>query len=127
MRMDFRFNSPKLKDRRRELRKNHTESEKLLWEQLRNKRCNGLKFWRQYSVGGYILDFYCPQYRLAIELDGVQHAKPEHRSYDEERTRYLESHNVRVLRFWNNEVKNYLESVLQKIYETTSEQSPLLD
>jgi len=66
----FIRNNPKLKTRRKKLRQNQTEAEKLLWSQLRNKRFYGVKFFRQYSIGHYILDFYSPAFRLAIELDG---------------------------------------------------------
>ncbi len=121
----FRFNSSKLKDRRKNLRKNSTDLENILWQRIRNKQISGFKFWRQYSVGAYILDFYCPQKRLAIELDGGQHGNPDNVDYDNERTKYLNMYNIKVLRFWNNEILNNLENVLQKINEELN--PPLLD
>ncbi len=97
----------------RELRTHQTDAEGLLWEVLRAKRFFGLKFRRQHSVGRYILDFYCPEKKLNIELDGGQHA--EQQAYDTERTKCLEQEGIRVLRFWNNEVLQETEAVLEAI------------
>ena len=96
----------------RYLRKEETEAEKILWEELRNKKL-GVKFRRQHPLDKFILDFYAPTIRLAIELDGSSHK--ENQAYDKERTRYLESKNITVLRFWNSETENNLEEVLVKI------------
>jgi len=71
-----------------------------------------MKFFRQYSVGRYILDFYCPAVRLAIEVDGSQHIENVH---DATRTEFLRKENISVLRFWNNEVLRNLSGVYQKI------------
>jgi very-short-patch-repair endonuclease len=111
----FIRNNPKLKPRRRELRCNQTDTEKILWERLRNKRFYGIKFYRQYSMGMYIIDFYCPTMKLAIELDGGQHADDENREYDEERSDYLRANGIEVIRFWNNEVLQNIDGVLIKI------------
>ena len=113
--MRFLKNDPTLKDRRRELRHNQTDAEKALWAQVRNKQFFGLKFFRQYSVGAYILDFYCPEKKLAVELDGGQHNLSEGREYDAERTAYLNSHGIEVVRFWNNEVLCEMEGVLKSL------------
>ena len=110
-------NNPKLKERRRELRKNHTEAEKLMWLRLRNRRFFGVKFFRQYSIGPYILDFCSPTSGIAIELDGGQHTEEAHRAYDKERSAYLKSKGIVVLRFWNNEVMQNIEGVLERIAE----------
>jgi len=75
-----------------------------IWGYLRNKQFYGLKFFRQYSVGPYILDFYCPRLRLGVELDGGQHAEEEIREYDMARSEYLRAQEIEVIRFWNNEV-----------------------
>jgi very-short-patch-repair endonuclease len=112
----FMYNHPILKERRKELRKNETPAEKILWEKLRKKRL-GFKFTRQYGVGPYILDFFCREKRLAIELDGKHHGKGEQKEYDEERTRYLQDLNICVLRFWNKEVFEDTESVCKKIQQ----------
>ncbi len=75
-------NDPALKQRRRELRRNQTDAEKSFWANVRNKQFFGLKFFRQYSIGPYILDFYCPALKLAVELDGGQHLQCENQEYD---------------------------------------------
>lgn len=109
------YNKLELKDRRRNLRRNQTEAEKLLWQRLRNKQLNDLKFFRQYSVGAYILDFYCPTLKLAIELDGGQHGMPEALAYDEARTKYLNELGIEVMRFWNADVIKGIDEVLMEI------------
>jgi very-short-patch-repair endonuclease len=111
----FRFNNKLLKERRKELRVNQTEAEGKLWEKLCNRKLNGFKFYRQYSIGGYIIDFYCPKIRIGIELDGNQHQEKGAKLYDKNRERELEAHNIRIVRFWNSEVENYIEKVLEKI------------
>lgn len=110
--MSFLKNDPALKDRRRGLRRNQTDAEKAFWAKVRNKQFLALKFFCQYSFGSYIVDFYCPEKKLAIELDGGQHNLPEGREYDEVRTNYLNSHDVEVVRFWNNQVLCEMDGVL---------------
>lgn len=75
----------------------------------------GHRFFRQYSTGPYILDFYCPKLRLAIELDGPIHLKSDNQDYDQERTIYLENLDIKELRFRNEEINNNLPEVLQRI------------
>ena len=113
--MTFLKNDPALKDRRRELRRSQTDAETAFWAKVRNKQFFGMKFFRQYSFGPYILDFYSPEGKLAVELDGGQHSLPEGREYDAERTNYLNAHGVEVVRFWNNEVLGQMESVLASL------------
>lgn len=96
-----------------ELRRNFTDAEALLWFRLRNRRLGSHKFRRQVPIGPFIVDFVCMSARLAIELDGGQHA--EQKAYDDERSRYLEREGFDVLRFWNNEVLCNLDGVLQVI------------
>ncbi|MCX6752746.1 MAG: DUF559 domain-containing protein [Candidatus Nomurabacteria bacterium] len=110
--MTITHNHPILKPRRTELRKNQTPQEVLLWARIRKNKL-GFKFKRQHSIGPYILDFYSPEKRLAIELDGSQHL--DNKEYDEERDNYLLGHEIKTLRFWNNEVNNNIEGVLHKI------------
>ena len=100
----------------RQLRKEQTDAEVLLWQVLRGRRFCGLKFRRQYPLGGYILDFYCHDAGLAIELDGGGHNGDEQRRYDEERTKAIEGAGIRVVRFWNHDLLNSLEDVLEEIY-----------
>ena len=115
--MKFSLNNPKLKQRRCDLRRNQTEAENALWQQLRNRKLNGLKFYRQYSVGPYVLDLYCPVMKLGIELDGGQHACDDARDYDEHRSEYLIAYGIKVVRFWNNDIMSNMEGVLNRITE----------
>ncbi len=107
-------NLNRLLERRRELRKNPTNAENILWECLRNKKL-GLKFRRQHSVGGYILDFYCIDKKIVIEIDGEVHNSLAAKEYDGIRDRFFADLGFVVIRFTNYEVENDLESVLQKI------------
>ena len=100
----------------RELRKTQTDAENLLWHLLRNRRFCGVKFRRQYPIGGYILDFYCHEAALAIELDGDGHASSDQAAYDDERTKVLQGAGIKVLRFWNNDLLRNLEAVLESIH-----------
>ena len=95
------------------LRSNQTKLEERLWYHLRAHRFMGLKFKRQKPMGSYIVDFVCVERRLIIELDGGQHA--EQTAYDQQRDAWLRNQGYTVLRFWNNEVMQELEGVLEKI------------
>jgi very-short-patch-repair endonuclease len=99
----------------RELRQESTEAEKLLWVELRNKKLNGLKFRRQHPLDKFIVDFYCNEKKLVIELDGGVHNKKINKEYDEARTAMLAALNIIVLRFKNEEVINDMQGVLEKI------------
>ena len=111
-----------LRSRARELRKKATLAENLLWEQLRNRRLNGIKFRRQHILSPYIVDFYCPAHRLVIEIDGEVHNFQK--EYDLSRTTYFEEKNIKVLRFWNNEIEQDIDTVLDKIIEACTLPSP---
>ena len=104
-----------------ELRQNETDAERLLWRLLRNRSLAGAKFRRQHPFPPYVLDFYCHELKLAIELDGGQHNLPEGRLHDKVRTAKLAEHGIRVLRFWNHEVLRDTESVLEAIYQAIVE------
>ena len=108
----------------RELRHNPTEAEQLLWRLLRNRQLMGYKFRRQHPYCGYILDFYCHEARLVIEVDGGQHADHEQAAYDCDRTKCLESNGLRVIRFWNHEILGNIEGVLQEIVDTLNAPHP---
>lgn len=108
-------NDPTLKQRRRELRRNQTEAEKVLWAHLRKRQFYSMKFFRQYSIGPYILDFYCPAVKIAVELDGGQHNSFENKEYDLARSEYLKTQAIDVIRFWNNEVLLDIQSVLAEL------------
>ena len=99
----------------REQRKNSTSPEGLLWRLLRDRRLLGYKFRRQHPLGGYILDFYCHEARLAVELDGGGYLDEKQAVHDQHRTEELAGLGVRVLRFWNNEVLQEIEAVLELI------------
>ncbi|HEY6095899.1 MAG TPA: ATP-dependent RNA helicase HrpA [Gallionellaceae bacterium] len=106
-----------LKQHARELRKNATDAEQLMWQLLRRNQILGCGFRRQHLLGEYVLDFYCHEARLVVELDGGQHNEGAQQKYDETRTRYLNGQGLTVLRFWNNEVLENTEGVLQAIYD----------
>ena len=107
------YNDQIQKSRRQELRKNQTEAENTLWQAIRDRKIKNLKFYRQYSIGPYILDFFCPEIRLGIELDGEQHKN--NLEYDQERKNFLKDKDIKVIRFWNNEVLDGLQDVLKII------------
>jgi very-short-patch-repair endonuclease len=114
--MKFLKNDPQLKKRRRELRHNQTNAEKVFWSQVLSRQFNGMRFFRQYSLGPYILDFYCPKVKLAVELDGGQHNQSKNREYDTSRSEYLKAHGIEVIRFWDNEVLLDVQGVLNKLF-----------
>jgi very-short-patch-repair endonuclease len=103
-----------LHNARKDLRNNITPEEQILWYKLKNKAL-GFKFRRQHSIGNFIADFYCFEKKLVIELDGSQHL--DNQEHDQERTNYLESLDIKVIRFWNGDIKNNLDGVLMKIKE----------
>jgi len=109
------YNIPILKERRKELRNRLTETERILWTMLKGQKLSGRKFRRQYSIGYYIVDFYCFSERLVIELDGSQHYTIEGIAKDKERDEHMNLLGIKVLRFTNEEVKNNLTSVLKRI------------
>ena len=101
--------------RRRALRERATDAERLLWRLLRTRQFFGLNFRRQHSVGSYIVDFYCADHRLAVELDGGQHFTVEGQAYDRRRTEYFATHGVHVLRFTNRELFENTDGVLEML------------
>ena len=103
------------RERARRLRKSETAAERHLWEYLRSRRLNGLKFVRQLPVDPYIADFACREKHLIVEVDGVTHSTDDELMYDQARTAYLESEGWRVLRVWNNEIFTNREGVLETI------------
>lgn len=107
-------NIQRLLERRKELRKNQTPQEKELWWYLKDKRL-GFKFRRQHSVSGYILDFYCKEKKLVIEVDGKIHQTKENREYDEVRDKFFAELGYKVLRFKNNEINEDVKKVVEKI------------
>lgn len=100
-----------------DLRRNETPAEKKLWQYLRNRQLKGRKFRRQHAFDKFVLDFYCHECKLAIELDGRIHDKKMNRLYDVMRSDELSAGGIRVLRFQNEEVINEIEDVLKRIEE----------
>ena len=109
------FNRTQLRSRRKGLRKILPKAEILLWQRLRNRKLEGKKFRRQYSIGSFIVDFYCPELKLAIEIDGENHRRKKSVIYDKMRQRKIESYHTKLIRFTNEEVPSNLENVLEKI------------
>ncbi len=100
--------------RSRDLRKNPTDAEGKIWQQLRLRNIDGNKFRRQHPIGNYIADFVCTEKKLIVELDGSQHQ--ENKEYDEKRTQFFEGKGYRVIRFWDNEALQDSEAVMKVIY-----------
>lgn len=99
----------------KKLRRNATFGERILWFRLRNRKLDGHKFKRQYPIGIYVVDFVCTDKKLVIEVDGSTHLRDEARKRDRKRQEYLEGNGYAVMRFWGDEVKDDIQSVLESI------------
>jgi very-short-patch-repair endonuclease len=106
--------------RARRLRTNQTDAERILWLRLRDRRLNGLKFRRQVPIDRYVVDFFCADAHLVIELDGGQHATAD----ETNRTKILEAMGYLLLRFWNNDVLENIEGVLEEILNALDRSDP---
>ena len=106
----------------RQLRSASTDAEHALWEQLRARRLRGFKFRRQFPISGYVADFVCLEVKLIVELDGGQHA--DRQPQDAHRTEVLAKSGFRVLRFWDNDVLNEREAVLEEILRAVEAPPP---
>ncbi len=115
--MTLLYNRKKDEKKRRRLRNNMTEAEKVLWKKIRKRQVRGQKFRRQVSVCGYVLDFFCPSLMLAIEVDGGYHLSRGQELYDAERQEDLENLGIRFIRFTNDEVFSDINRVADKICE----------
>ena len=111
-----RYYMKKALDNAKQLRQNQTDTEAILWSRLRNRSLNGIKFRRQVPIDKYIADFVASGKKLIIELDGSQHLDEKNTVKDNERTRYLNSLGYKVIRVFNNDVSNNLDTVLEYIY-----------
>ena len=98
---------------RKELRSHATPAEAVLWKMLKGRHADGMKFRRQQGIGPYVLDFYCPELRLCVELDGSSHDYKY--EYDEQRTEFLQNQGIRVLRFSNEQVWQGIDFVVDEI------------
>lgn len=102
--MTKHYNKITEKEKRKTFRKEETYCEKLVWRFLRNRQMLGYKFKRQYSVDHFVIDFYCPELKLALEIDGDVHELPEQKEYDKERQKYLEKFGISFIRITNEEL-----------------------
>ncbi|MET0639164.1 MAG: endonuclease domain-containing protein [Hyphomicrobium sp.] len=107
----------------RSLRRTETDAEKAIWRKLRNRRTGGWKFKRQVPFGKYVLDFFCSEARLAIEIDGASHGNTGEIASDRERTAFLRENGVRVLRFQNAEALENIDGVIEMIYADLGQQT----
>ena len=114
-------NAPEQKSFRKELRHKLTPTEATLWKRLKNKGAGDLKFRRQQGVGPYILDFYCPELRIDIELDGTVHDTYAAYEYDKQRTAFLQKQDIRVIRFRNEQVWSNIDAVVEEILRVSQE------
>ena len=108
----------------RRLRRDDTWAERLLWRWLRARRFSNYKFRRQHPCHGYVLDFFCPEARLNIELDGGQHGSEEERAHDAARDAALAERGIQVLRIWNGRLRREKEWVLTQIWQALQERAP---
>jgi very-short-patch-repair endonuclease len=118
---ETRGTSATVRARAKELRKEETLTERMLWRVLRSRAVNGLKFRRQHPLDGMILDFFCPEVGLCVELDGGIHDTEDQQARDAARTAYLQARGIRVLRFRNDEVVTDIDSVLTRIARVASQ------
>jgi len=116
-----RTRTAEARDFARELRQKSTQTKKRLWRLLRDRRFADFKFRRQYPCGIYFLDFFCTQARLAVELDGGEHGFPDQRARDEKRNQFLAVQGIKVLRFWNHQLRGELEAVRFEIWHALME------
>lgn len=113
----FIFNNPDRKITRKELRNKMTEAERLFWLMIKDRGLLRYKFRRQYGIGIFIVDFYCASLRLVIEIDGGQHNIIEGKDYDRTRSEYFKNFNIKVIRYWNNEILNNLSGVYDDLID----------
>ncbi len=106
--------------RARRLRRAMTDAEAKLWSHLRGGQMRGLSFRRQHPKGDYVLDFYCAEVRLAVEVDGGQHGLPATAAHDRGRTNWLVQNRITVLRFWNHDVLTNVAGVIEEIDRTVA-------
>jgi len=107
-------------DLKRRLRSDMTGAEKRLWSKLRARQLQGIKFRRQHGIGPYIVDFYCPERSIVIEVDGDSHAEAEQIQKDQRRDRYLRSIGLSVVRYRNDDIMKNLDGVLQDLQKQVS-------
>lgn len=109
------LNLHKYKTKRKELRNNSPKAKQLLWGHLKGSAFLNMKFRRQQGIGRYVADFYCPEIRLAIEIDGTSHFGADAKDYDKLRTDYFKANDIEVVRFTNEEIFKSMGNVLKKL------------
>ncbi|ALP53227.1 hypothetical protein Tel_08700 [Candidatus Tenderia electrophaga] len=109
-----------LKGCSRQLRRDMTDAEQLLWSRLRRKQILGVQFYRQRPIGDYIVDFFAPKARLVVEVDGGQHFELENQRHDERRDLYLTGQGLDVMRFDNLQVLNEIDAVAEAIFQVVT-------
>lgn len=118
------FNRRSEKIKRQYLRNRATDAEQILWYYLQGKQLAGYKFRRQYSIGKYVVDFYCPKLRLAIEIDGDTHFEKKVIEGDKRRQKFIELFGIQFLRFTNSDIYESINEVIEKILEFIDRYSP---
>lgn len=108
----------------RVLRRQDTWAEQLLWRWLRDRRFSAYKFRRQHPFGPYLLDFFCLEARVNVEIDGLQHGTREQLAADRQRDTYLEARGIKVLRFWNSRLRREKDAIRDTIWRTLQERAP---
>ncbi len=108
------YNNNKFKELRQKLRQTVTPGERKLWGKLRNKQFLGIKFFRQYGIGPYVSDFYCPEFRIAIEINGSSHDESKF-DYDRKRQKFIESLDITVFNFSEFEAVNRLQNIIDTL------------
>ena len=111
----MRGRTPKMLQASRRLRSEMTDAERKLWDGLRGEGIRGMRFRRQHAIGRFVLDFYCPAHKLAVEVDGAVHDTPDQAEYDAARTEALEHLGIRVIRIRNEDVTHDIMGVLTRI------------
>jgi len=109
------FNRETEKDKRQELRNSMPKAEVILWMRLKGRQLLRCKFRRQFSIGAFVIDFYSPEIKLAIELDGDSHFREGAREYDHERQTFIESFGIKIIRFLNVDIYENLDGVMEAI------------
>ncbi len=115
--MTEHYNRSVLTLRRKELRRNLSKAEAIMWNHLSRKQIAGYKFRRQHSIDQYVLDFYCPKLKLAIEIDGDSHFVPGAQEQDKIRQEHIEAFGIRFLRFTNEDVYKNIDGVCRAVYD----------
>lgn len=118
------LNQPPQKAIRRKLRQQPIISERKLWSKLRNRALGGYKFKRQFSIGKYVVDFYSAEAKLVIEIDGATHSTDQEVEYDKERQEYIENQGMKVKRYFNGDIKEHMDAVLESILEACKKRVP---